>query len=165
MSKTRLNWKTSSRVPSPLSIVDRLLDAHELGDGMHLANPNQIFKFQRRSISRDLEDLLNTRARCLSLPEHLDELKDSPVTFGLADYGRHSFESDVTKNQFRESIEDVIARFEPRLSNVQVSPVQECPDGILRFEIEGFLITETQWTCFTTDYSIGSGRFSSVGAM
>jgi len=165
VSKTRLNWKTSSRVPSSFSIVDRLLDPHDLGDGMHYANPNQIIKFQRRSISRDLEDLLNTRTGCLSLPAHLEELNDSPVTFGLADYGRHSFESDVTKTQFRESIEDVIARFEPRLSDVQVSPVQESPDGILRFEIEGFLITEKQWTCFTTEYSIWSGRFSSVGAM
>ncbi|MDG2381843.1 MAG: type VI secretion system baseplate subunit TssE [Pirellulaceae bacterium] len=164
MSKTRSHWRTSSRVPSSFSIVDRLLDPDDLGDKMGSATPSQINTFQRRSINRDLEDLLNTRTRCLSLPAHLEELNDSPASFGLPDFGRQSFESDVTKNRLRELIEDAIARFEPRLSNVQVSVVQTSMDGILRVEIEGFLITENNWTILTTDYSIWSGRFSSVGA-
>jgi len=164
VSKTRSNWRLSSRVPAPFSIVDRLLDPDDLGDGIRWANPSQIIKLQRRSIGRDLENLLNTRTRCLSLPAHLEELNDSPVTFGLPDFGRHSFESDVTRNRFRELIQDAIARFEPRLSNVQVFVAQESLDGILRFEIEGFLITENHWAYFTTEYSIWSGQFSSVGA-
>ncbi|MCP4194994.1 MAG: type VI secretion system baseplate subunit TssE [Planctomycetaceae bacterium] len=165
MSKIRSNWRTSSRVPSSFSIVDRLLDPDDLGDKMQSATPSQITKSQRRSINRDLEELLNTRTRCLSLPEHLEELNDSLPTFGLPDFGRHSFESDVTKTRFRESIEAAIARFEPRLSNVQVSVAHESlVDGIVRVEIEGFLILENHWTILTTDYSIWSGRFSSVGA-
>lgn len=80
----------------------------------------------KRAITRDLENLLNTRT---AIPE--DELAGLPLyrcsiaNFGLADFAQLSLSSSEDRKDICNQLEAAIARHEPRLSAVRVQLVQE----------------------------------------
>jgi type VI secretion system protein ImpF len=103
------------------SLLDRLLDDDP---GTRQEPPHarsQSLSQLKQSVRRDLENLLNTRARFLQPPEHLGELRRSLVEYGLEDFGGKNLASAAERERFCRDIEAVIRQNEPRLEEIHVS--------------------------------------------
>lgn len=127
------------------SVFDRLL-----GDELPIESALEIDRaiYLRRlktSLKRDLENLLNTRCRCGTLPGELTELETSLVNYGIPDFTGANAGSAEQREAFLQVIKAAIERFEPRLRRVTLVPVDEekVPlRRVLRFRVEAVLITE-----------------------
>ena len=93
----------------------------------------------REGLRRDLEALLNTRRRLLSLPTELDALEGSLLDYGLDDFTNESHGSEEFQDEFVESVERLLRRFEPRLGRFEVKVLTDSDqlDRTLRFRITG----------------------------
>jgi type VI secretion system protein ImpF len=127
-----------------LSLLDRLID-HDPTNSQEVPPTNaERLRIVRQSLKRDLEDLLNTRFRCVSWPPELNQLDDSLINYGIPDFTAASLsaadDSDILVTALRRAIE----LFEPRLTDVRVKPTSsgEDYDRMFRFRIEGFLTIE-----------------------
>jgi type VI secretion system protein ImpF len=92
----------------------------------------------KRAITRDLENLLNTRtatpdADLAGLPLS----RRSVAHFGLADFAQLCLSSSADRKEICDQLEAAIARHEPRLAEVRVSLAHE-PGVVNRL---GFVIT------------------------
>lgn len=120
------------------SVLDRLLDANP--DAAQ--DPPQSLAEQirdiRESIRRDLEALLNTRCCPLSPPATLGELKDALVSFGVESILSANLATEEAKTRLARAIEQRVALFETRLSNVRVAILRTQGGGAraLRLRIE-----------------------------
>lgn len=126
------------------SLLDRLTDEHP-GSAreavpLRLHDVDQL----RTSVARDLEALLNTRREYLDeLPERYPEVEHSLLLYGLPDFTSYSLKSQRDRNRVLQAVEEAIARFEPRLRDVQVQLIPE--EGLgknLHFRVEGMLKVE-----------------------
>jgi type VI secretion system protein ImpF len=123
------------------SLVDRLtdlalkerLDPPSTRDGSERA--------YRASVQRDLEWLLNSRRTMYPAPPGFAETRASAYEYGLVDTTGLFVGSAEGRRNLQASIEDTIARFEPRLANVRVRLVDADQKSApqLRFVIEGLL--------------------------
>ena len=69
-----------------LSLLDRLLDEDpSVSEEVPLSKVQRARQAQG-AIRRDLQDLLNTRYRCLAWPPQLDQLPDSLINYGIPDF-------------------------------------------------------------------------------
>ena len=93
----------------------------------------------REGLRRDLEALLNTRHRLLSPPGELDALIGSLLDYGLDDFTNESHASAEFRDEFVESVELLLRRFEPRLGRFEVTILSDAEqlDRTLRFRIAG----------------------------
>jgi type VI secretion system protein ImpF len=98
----------------------------------------------KRAVARDLEALLNTRQEALEeLPESLEEVRRSLVTYGLPDFTSASLLSSRDRARIRRALEDTIAAFEPRLERVRISLEEsERSERAMHFRVEGWLRVE-----------------------
>ena len=127
------------------SILDRLLDdparsatsTSSMGEGQDLRE-------LMLNVGRDLEDLLNTRRRCLPCPPGYPELQRSLIEYGIPDFTGLNMSLPIEREQTRQAIERAIKSFEPRLTNVVVTmqPNLDAADRRLRLRISGVLRTE-----------------------
>ncbi|UAJ11312.1 type VI secretion system baseplate subunit TssE [Glacieibacterium megasporae] len=103
--------------------------------------PGRAVTAQREGIRRDIEALLNTRRRMLTSPAELDELEGSLLDYGLDDFTHESQMSEGFRDEFVESVERLVRRFEPRLTRfaVTIVPDQDQLDRTLRFRITGLV--------------------------
>jgi type VI secretion system protein ImpF len=103
------------------SILDRLTDT----DPRVSADPRTTYAESLRqfkaAVQRDLEWLLNTRRSAPPETEDYDELRKSVFNYGLADITSISRDSPSARSQLLRFVEDTLAQFEPRLTNVQIS--------------------------------------------
>jgi type VI secretion system protein ImpF len=131
------------RYPSGLtpSLIDRLIDPESEGTSWRRGYS---VEEMIDAVRRDLEDLLNSHRVVDEGARDYPEARDSLVTYGLPDLA--SIRSSVGGVQARVCavIEETIARFEPRLTDVRVSPVPEIDPRWLKlqFEINGTLRME-----------------------
>jgi type VI secretion system protein ImpF len=134
------------KVDQPLvsSVLDRLLDddpsvRHEPAKSRH-----QLLRELKQSVRRDLEDLLNTRRRCLPWPAELQELEKSLASYGLLDFTGANMGSSEARAQLCHLLEEVIRIWEPRFKTVQVRLLDntEPLDRTLRFRIDALLYAE-----------------------
>jgi len=133
---------TSIRSQQPLkpSLLDRLIDRNPGtpdppgGYGTHMRDIQD-------SVCRDLEQLLNTRWRCLDWPADLTELETSMVNYGIPDFTGANLGTQNLREEFRRVIERTIKRFELRLQDVEVilPDKRESLDRSLQFRIEATL--------------------------
>lgn len=106
------------------SVLDRLIDLDPTLTREPQAARHQVLREVKQSLRRDLEHLLNTRARNLVWDEErLVELKESLADYGLPDFSWASLGSDSDRKKFCGRIREIIERHEPRLANVEVLPV------------------------------------------
>jgi type VI secretion system protein ImpF len=119
------------------SLLDRLYDVGEAGSGA-ARRPFQSINEMRSAVRRDLENLLNTRWRCIRQAEIGQGLASSLVNYGLPDFCGSNMQAAQNPDIVFEQIVEAIERFEPRLKNVRVVPLQDEPsvDRTLRFQIE-----------------------------
>lgn len=122
------------------SVLDRLIDEHP-GERDAPQTETQVFRELKRSLRRDLENLLNTRRRATSWPEDLEELERSLVNYGIPDVTGGGLTMGFSRDEFLRTVETVVEQFEPRLTHVVVTPMQnvEPLDRTLRFRIDAEL--------------------------
>jgi type VI secretion system protein ImpF len=106
-----------------LSLLDRLIDDAPDRDREPALSTAEAVATLRSTLRRDLEALLNAHRRWRSLPEGYPQLKQSPITWGIADFTAGAFNDPRRREELRTEIENAIRSFEPRLSRVRVSLV------------------------------------------
>jgi type VI secretion system protein ImpF len=95
----------------------------------------------KKSISRDIEALLNTRRECLDgVPEECKEINGSLLMFGLPDFTSYSLLNPEHRKLIRRSVEEALTKFEPRLKSVRVTlePPRKF-EAALHFRIDALL--------------------------
>jgi type VI secretion system protein ImpF len=154
--------------PLTPSVLDRLLDdephlKRDLGRTRH-----QLLRELKQSVRRDLENLLNTRRRCLPVPADLKELEQSLVNYGIPDFTGANMGSGDAREQFRGTLERVIRTYEPRFQTVRVELLtnSEPLDRTLRFRIDALLYADPapEPVVFDSLLEPGSGSFEVKGA-
>jgi type VI secretion system protein ImpF len=93
------------------------------------------------SVRRDLENLLNTRQRCVPPSPELTELRQALVNYGIPDFSGLNMGASKGREQFCQILQNVIRQYEPRFKRVKVEllPNPEGLDRTLRFRIEALL--------------------------
>jgi type VI secretion system lysozyme-like protein len=74
----------------------------------------------RKSVLRDVENLLNTRRSIIDPPVSYHYLNDSMFVYGLEDFIAKNPKSPDVRKALKQSIETTIRKFEPRLMHVLV---------------------------------------------
>jgi type VI secretion system protein ImpF len=132
--------------PLLASVIDRLLDDDPSSGGEPRASPAALLADLQNGLRRDIEMLLNTHQYCRLLPRELTELSLSLLDYGAPHFLGLAAASAAAREQFRENVEGVLRRFEPRLKHVQVSLV-ESADGIertMRFRIDAIMMADPE---------------------
>jgi type VI secretion system protein ImpF len=98
----------------------------------------------RRSVRRDVENLLNTRQRALSWPKNMQELDCSLLSYGIPDFAAINLGSAEGRDEVRRVLELTIRRNEPRFQNIKITLLDnvEPLDRGRRFRIEAPLRVE-----------------------
>ena len=118
-------------------LMDRLVDVALPEDTGRRVSITDI----RNSVSRDLENLLNTRSEAARLiPDAYEECRRSSLTYGILDFSSYSVLSPQDRDRIRRSLEQTISTHEKRLSRVRVvlEPQGE-KDRALRFRVDALL--------------------------
>lgn len=122
------------------SVLDRLLDDDPGVTREPPKSRHQVLREMKQSLRRDLENLLNTRRRAASWPAHLGELEVSLANYGVPDITAADLGGATGREQFRQIVESVLSRFEPRFKSVRVEMLNPNPaDRTLRFRIDALV--------------------------
>ena len=150
--------------PVQQSVLDRLIGADTDGAGI---TRMQSVREMKASVRRDLEWLLNTRSIATPPPEPLKQVRDSVYTYGLGDITSFSADDPKARVRLRHMIEEAIARFEPRLTAVEVSEAGQLTKESrqLRFSIQALLRMDPtpERISFDTVLDIASGQYAVKG--
>ncbi len=149
------------------SVLDRLIDNDPQVHREPPLTRNQLLRDLKLAVRRDLENLLNTRIRCLPWPPELSELKQSLVTYGIPDLTGTALGSSKEREEFRRTIQSVILLYEPRLKKLYVSlrDQTEAIDRTIRFHIEAILQAEPapEPVAFDSTLRLTTGSFEVKG--
>lgn len=148
------------------SVLDRLLDDRPEESREAPASRQTSLRLLKQSVRRDLEWLLNTRLDPSHVAEPGSELSKSVACYGLPDFTSWNVRGGADQETLRRSVEEAVARFEPRLEGVQVTleTVSEV-DRTLRFRIEARLRIEPapEPVTFDSILQLGSQEFVLTG--
>lgn len=150
------------------SVLDRLLDDDPGNSREPPKRRHQVLRELKQSVRRDLENLLNTRWRCISWPPDMDQLDLSLVNYGIPDFTGIRFASANARDDLRKIIETVVRRQEPRFKRITVALVadRDALDRTLRFRIDALLHAEPapEPVVFDTTLETTTGDFEVKGA-
>jgi type VI secretion system protein ImpF len=123
------------------SVLDRLLDDEPGVSCEPARNQNQALSDLKLALRRDLENLLNTRHSFLSWGPALQELNQSLLNYGLADFTGSGLASPREREEFCRTLQGVLRQCEPRFKTVKVTPLTNAEplDRTLRFRIDALL--------------------------
>jgi type VI secretion system protein ImpF len=159
--------KIKAEQPLVPSVLDRLMDFEPDVTREPPKGRNQVLRELKMAVQRDLENLLNTRQRCLSLPPELKELKKSLVNYGIPDFLGASMSAARDREEFCRNIQTVIRQFEPRFKTVTVQLLSnaETLDRTLRFRIDALLYADPapEPVVFDSTLEPASGSFAVKG--
>jgi type VI secretion system protein ImpF len=129
--------RIDAQQPLMPSVLDRLIDPDSGGTSWRRGyGVQQIVQV----VQRDLEDLLNTRQSHHRLPPEFTEVQNSIVGFGLPDLAAVNAYTPQQREEIGRVIEQIIARYEPRLRNIRARMVDSGEkDRRVRFHIEARL--------------------------
>jgi len=126
------------------SILDRLFDdepenTNEIDSAQH-----QKIKQLRKSVRRDLENLMNARYRVMEPGEEYKELDNSLLNYGLPDLATVNITDLDKRKEFTFTMEKILKEFEPRFKEVNVSYLEnkDNTDRTLRFRIDATLYAD-----------------------
>jgi len=145
-----------------LSVLDRLIDNEPEISAEVTLDDHQLLRVIQTAIRRDLENLLNTRYRCVAWPPELKELDDSLINYGIPDFTASGLNAAQDSDILIKAIRLAISLFEPRLTDLRISRIQDdFVDRTFRFRIEGTLLIEDQTLRVRFDSSLESetGQF------
>ena len=118
-------------------LMDRLVDTALPEDGGRRVSVTDM----RNSVSRDLENLLNTRSEGARLiTDSFKECRASSLTYGILDFSSYSLLSPHDRDRIRRSLELAIGLHEGRLTRIRVTlePQREL-DRALRFRVDALM--------------------------
>ncbi|MGY0559324.1 type VI secretion system baseplate subunit TssE [Luteimonas sp. A277] len=122
------------------SLIEKLLDDAPGSTGGGVFKSISVEQY-KESVARDLEGLLNSRSAFseLDLADY-PNCRQSLMTYGLCDFSSMSLANAYDRAEICRSLEQAVARHEPRLTNVQVS-LDASPrlGGGLHFTIQALL--------------------------
>ena len=129
---------------------------------------SQSVRALRASVRRDLEWLLNTRRIPEEAGDAFPHCRRSLFNYGLPDFTTYSLASVHDRERLLRHLEQTIAIFEPRLSNVRVVAVENTTDTVtraLRFQIEALLRMDPapEQITFDTVLQLSSGEYQVKG--
>ena len=127
-----------------VSLLDKLLDDEPWEKSEVPWDDYQKIGIIRRGIKRDLQDLLNSRIRCVTWQSELSELDQSLINYGLPDFRSAGLNMAYDPDVLLKAIRRAIAIFEPRLTEVNVELNREHyhVDRTFRFKIDAVLLIE-----------------------
>jgi type VI secretion system protein ImpF len=124
------------------SILDRLTDDEpRVGADPRITYAESLRRF-KEGVQRDLEWLLNTRRTPMPAGDDFVELRNSLYHFGVPDITSMSRDAIESRVRLRSQVEEALTTFEPRLSNVHISVIEENGESHrreLRFVVEATL--------------------------
>jgi type VI secretion system protein ImpF len=144
------------------SLLDRL--AGNVPSGVPGAQLEQSRRDLVQSVRRDLEWLLNTTAWLPWDLEDNDELRESPLAFGLPDLSLYSWTSEEDGRSISALLERTIRTHEPRLVprtvKVSLHERREVADFRIRFTIHAVLHVEpvTEQVAYDSHFDLSSGE-------
>jgi type VI secretion system protein ImpF len=151
------------------SLLDRLTDPDPRSSAdPHVTFAESIRRF-KTSLQRDLEWLLNTRRIPEEVPEDwFEQLPRSVYYYGIPDITSLSRDSRDSKTILLRDVEDAIATFEPRLTDVRIAIVEAEGEQFrreLRFHIEATLRMDPtpEQVVFDTVLNFASGEYDIAG--
>ena len=114
------------------SFLDKLIDDDlSSAESGHESQKAGDVRRAQDSLIRDLGNLLGTRTICATWGPERDQLSRSVLNYGILDLTGMSFSSSAMVRLLQKTVEVAVARFEPRLSNVNiridVNPVSHNP--------------------------------------
>lgn len=126
------------------SILDRLLDDAPHDQSERDLGQHQLIKQLRDSVRRDLESLLNTRYHIIKPPDNLHEVDKSLLNYGLPDLATVNITDAKKRGEFIETLQKILAEFEPRFKFVKVSYIdnKDDTDRTLRFRIDAVIYAD-----------------------
>lgn len=145
------------------SVLDRLLDDEPDKKSELPASRAQLLRDMKQSVRRDLENLLNTRWRCVEWPPAMSDLETSLVNYGIPDFTGANMGAPSDRETLRRVVEDVVRRFEPRFKTVRVDILKNSDDAdrTVRFRIDALLHAEPapEPVVFSSELEPTSGSF------
>lgn len=135
---------TSERSQIRLSLLDQLLDDEPQNQREVSLDDVEKLRIIQLGIRRDLQDLLNTRFRCMAWPPDMEAMDDTLINYGIPDFTAASQNAAQESEFLLQAIRQAIDIFEPRLADVRISAQnnQEEHDRTFRFQIEATLLIE-----------------------
>lgn len=123
-------------LPLKPSLLDNLIDESP-ESSVEQPQPYTL-KALKKSVRRDLENLLNSRVCWHLWPKHYSELNVSVLNYGLPDFSALPFSRTEGQVHLCNLVEETIKRFEPRFDSICVSVIGEGEpeDRILRLRIQ-----------------------------
>ena len=144
------------------SILDRLIDEEPGLSREPVQHRTFTIGQVKAAVTRDLENLLNTRRNIQVPPATFEELNNSLFVYGVRDYTAQNPRSPAAKQQLRLDIEQTLRRFEPRLRNVTVQMESAtASERNLRFRISAVLVADpvTEPVTFDTFFDANRGEY------
>ena len=144
------------------SVYDRLINRDPDSLGVPKSR-NQIVHEMKQSVRRDLQNLLNTRWKCVSWPPDYEELELSLINYGIPDFTGVNMGGHDEQVRLVQIIERAVEFFEPRFLRFKIEPVvnKEQFERTLRFKIEGLLRAEPfpEQVTYDTRLDVSSAEF------
>ena len=139
-----------------LSLLDDLLDDEPESSRDPQRSEAMLTRQLRDSVRRDLQNLLNTRQRCLSWPRELSELNGSVINYGIPDITGANLAAKQAREDFLDSLSGLIRSNDPRFKSVKTIAIENSDplDRTLRFRIEAILRVETGAETVTFDFEL-----------
>lgn len=133
--------RVSEDQPLVPSLLDRLLDDQPSETRESPKSQNQVLAEMRRSVRRDLENLLNTRVIWIPHDDEMTELHRSLVDYGVPDITSVNLASEAGRKAFLRRVERAIEIYEPRFIRVRVKELENAGylDRTLRFRIDALM--------------------------
>jgi type VI secretion system protein ImpF len=152
------------------SVLDRLTDEDPRASADARITYAESLRMFKRAVQRDLEWLLNTRRIVEAATEDFDEVRQSVYNYGMPDITSLSRDSAQSRKQLLRQVEETLAIFEPRLSNVRVAMVEVEGEAFrreLRFVVEATLRLDPtpEQVMFDTVLHFSSGQIDVAGNM
>lgn len=146
-------------VPVRLSVLDRLLDDRPSVVSEPPMSRDASIRAMRAAICRDLEWLFNARRVHEPDQQHFRQAAASGLRFGLPDTSAMTADSPETRRIMARHLADVIAAFEPRLTQVQIAPLTPLDpySRDLHFHVQALLHTDPEPLHVTFDARMESG--------
>ena len=150
------------------SVLDRLTDESPRSSADSRITYAESLRLFKVAVQRDLEWLLNTRRIVDAATEEFEELHKSVYNYGMPDITSLSRDSMAARTQLLRQVEETLAIFEPRLTNVRVSMVEVEGEALrrqLRFTVEATLRLDPtpEQVMFDTVLHFSSGQIDVAG--
>jgi len=138
--------------PLMMRLIDQQPDRMQDSDYHGFISLEELYQ----DIRENLLHLLNTRAPSMIWSQHLTELNESLLNYGLSDFVQFSLHTESFRQAMCSEVKNLIQAFEKRLTQVNVLCIE---DGQVAFDairlvIEGVIYLQQKRTSVGLEYAI-----------